>query len=97
MMKQTELLQDEYIPVYYKDWFPTINQAIEVDWNDEWERKKQKMYEITKKVGPWRDRKKSHKARRGSAEQIKERTHAPDTRLPNGEQRTESTTDLSIL
>ena len=31
---------------------------------------------------------KSHKARRGSAEQIKERTHALYTRLPDGEQRT---------
>ena len=28
-------------------------------WNSEWEGKKQNMYEIRKKVGPWKDRKKS--------------------------------------
>ena len=64
---------EQYIPVYYRDWFLTIARSIEVERNSEWEGKKQKMYEIKKNVGPWRDMKKLtrreevvlHRLRRG--------------------------------
>ena len=44
---------EQYIWVYYRDWFPEIDRVIIEDWNREWESKKQKMYEVRRKIEKW--------------------------------------------
>ena len=49
---------EQYIRVYYKDWFPEIDRVIKEDSSKEWERKKQKMHEIKRKEEWWKINKK---------------------------------------
>ena len=69
---------EQCIPLYYRDWFPTIARAIEKGWNREWLGKKQKIYEI--KVGPWRNRKKLTRRE----EVVLNRLRSGHTRLTHG-------------
>ena len=72
--------REQYIPVFYKDWYPVITQAIEEDWNHEWESKNQKMYEIKKKIGEW----KGSKKRSRREEVVLNRLRSGHTRLTHG-------------
>ena len=47
---------EEYITVYYKDWYPVIRRAVLEKWNGEWQTTDQKLKEIKQRVGPWRPR-----------------------------------------
>ena len=54
----TAARSEQYIRVYYKDWLPQIEKVTKEDWSKEWERKKQKMHEIKRKVERWKINKK---------------------------------------
>ena len=44
---------EEYIPVYYKDWYPKMRQAIAEKWNEKCREVSQKMFEVKETAGEW--------------------------------------------
>lgn len=45
---------EEYISIYYRDWYPMISDRIQENWTISWRTAQQKMYEIKESVNYWK-------------------------------------------
>ena len=51
--KAASMRPPEYIPVFYRDWYPLLLAKINNQWNQRWSDKRQKLYTIKERAGPW--------------------------------------------